>query len=115
MCYTRLSGKTRELKQKLSSPRAPAVYHLKDNARIIPESTRVMIRDLLGIGTAEARVTETIKIVGEGLGVVVEGNVSATSVGRIGSEGGVAAEMQIVHEVNQSNGMSSCYCLRLET
>lgn len=64
-----------------------------------------MIRELLGIGIPEARVADTIQIVGASVGIVVEGDISATSVARIACEGGVAAEMQIVHEIEKSKGM----------
>ena len=63
------------------------------------------------------KLNEVIHIVGRGFGFEIndKDNVSARTVGRVMKEGGIAAEMQIVHEIETAKGMNlSDHNLKLE-
>ncbi|TFY50881.1 hypothetical protein EVG20_g11277 [Dentipellis fragilis] len=77
--------------------------------RVIQDSTRDLVRELVSLGIPASAIDLTIHRVAEALGVSTEGNVSTRSVGRIVLEGGVASELQIVEDVQQSKGITlSC-------
>ncbi|KAG9122101.1 hypothetical protein FRC07_001662 [Ceratobasidium sp. 392] len=48
-------------------------------------------------------ISDVIKVVAEGLGIQIEGSVSARSVARVMLEGLIQARMQVGHELNQAN------------
>jgi chromosome segregation ATPase len=74
---------------------------LKDHG-IIREETRDMVRNLVQLGVPMENVSSALKSVAEGLGVQVQGHVSTRSIGRIVLEGGVAAKLQLVHEIEHA-------------
>jgi hypothetical protein len=47
-------------------------------------------------------MSNTLKTVAQGLGVRIKGHISTCSVGRIVLEGGVAAKLQLVHEIENA-------------
>jgi hypothetical protein len=52
------------------------------------------------------QVSSAVKVVAHGFGVNVKGCISACSVGCITLEGGLAAQLQIVHEIEHAPGKS---------
>ena len=64
-----------------------------------------MIRDLQTLNVPVEKLNEVVHIVGKGFGLKVMDNMSTRTIGRVMREGGVAAEMQIVHEIEQAKGM----------
>lgn len=102
----RLQSK-KQRKEKENLP--PPVVAMKDKDGSISATMRGVIRQLTGLGVPEKKVGPAIEIVAKGLGVQLKDSVSARSVGRIASEAGIAAQLQIVDEmrVENSSGMSS--------
>ncbi|KAF9233996.1 hypothetical protein BU15DRAFT_53177, partial [Melanogaster broomeanus] len=81
-------------------------FLLKEN-NIITEDSRAMIRELVAdLDVPVASIQGVIKAVAEGLQVPLEGRVSQRSIGRIVKEGGVAADVQLVDEVLQAQGIT---------
>jgi hypothetical protein len=74
---------------------------LKDKG-VIREETRDIVCNLVQLGVPMETVSSALETVAEGLGVRVQGHVSTRSVGRIVLEGGVAAKLQLVHEIEQA-------------
>jgi hypothetical protein len=71
---------------------------------IVQEECREMLRDLQTLNVPVEKLNEVVHVVEKGLGVKVMDNVSTRTIGRVMREGGVAAEMQIVHEIEQAKG-----------
>ncbi|KDQ06229.1 hypothetical protein BOTBODRAFT_121805 [Botryobasidium botryosum FD-172 SS1] len=69
---------------------------------VIDIKSRDMVRKLVGGGVPMAHVDETIKTVCEGFGVEMEESIDRRSVSRITREGGVAAKIQIMYELDKS-------------
>ena len=82
----------------------PNERHLNHKG-IVQEECREMIRDLQTLNVPVEKLNEVVHIVGKGFGLKVMDNVSARTIGRVMREGGVAAEMQIAHEIEQAKGM----------
>ncbi|KDQ18614.1 hypothetical protein BOTBODRAFT_103772 [Botryobasidium botryosum FD-172 SS1] len=80
-------------------------HRLKTKGAFDPRS-RDMIRKLLGSGTSMARVNETVDIVLDGVGQKKMDTIDRRSVSRINREGGVAAKIQIVYELNKAEACS---------
>ncbi|KDQ09796.1 hypothetical protein BOTBODRAFT_178707 [Botryobasidium botryosum FD-172 SS1] len=80
-------------------------HRLKTKGVVNPRS-RDMIRRLLGSGTSMARVNETVDIVLDGMGQKKMDSIDRRSVSRINREGGVAAKIQIVYELNKAKACS---------
>jgi hypothetical protein len=72
---------------------------------VVQEECRGMLRDLQTLNVPVEKLNEVVHVVGKGLGLKVMDNVSTRTIGRVMREGGVAAEMQIVHEIEQAKGM----------
>ncbi|CAE6466943.1 unnamed protein product [Rhizoctonia solani] len=83
-------------------------YHLKNSMGVIKPEVRDMLRKLACEGVSTERASDVINIVAEGLGVDIEGTVSAHSVARIMFEGLVTARMQIAHELMQAKSVTIC-------
>jgi hypothetical protein len=97
--------KQRAVSKALEKAKAvPNERHLKHKG-IVQEESREMIRDLQTLNVPVEKLNEVVHIVGKGFGLKVMDNVSARTIGRVMREGGVAAEMQIVHEIEQAKGM----------
>lgn len=62
-----------------------------------------MARALVKAGCGQAHVSAVIKEISAGIGVMVTGNISRRTVGRSILEGGVAAELQLAHEIKQTD------------
>jgi chromosome segregation ATPase len=91
----RLPGK---VKSVLEKPHA-----LKEKG-IFTEQARTMTRELVKAGVPMEQVGSAVKAVAQGFGVNIKGNISARSVGRITLEGGIAAQLQLVHEIQHAPG-----------
>ncbi|TEB17434.1 hypothetical protein FA13DRAFT_1650221 [Coprinellus micaceus] len=78
------------------------VARLKEKG-VITMETRRMVRRLGKENVPDAKIDAVIHIVGEGLGVEVDGHIDPRSVGRIIAEGGIASEIQIVDELKPEN------------
>jgi hypothetical protein len=61
-----------------------------------------MARYLASVGTAEKKIGETIKTIGEMIGVEVDRVMGTRTVGRAILESGVAAELQLAYEMAKS-------------
>ena len=71
---------------------------------VVTPVAREMIRELSALNVAGTSVNAVIHTVGNWLGYKVEDAVSERTVGRIILEGGVAAKLQIVHEISSTEG-----------
>lgn len=102
------------VKQKKRAPArtALAVAKTTKNAKtallfskgMISESCREMIRELVKYGVPEERVNDVIHACCDAFDIVVPRGITARSVGRIVREGGVAAEIQLGHEIVNAKG-----------
>lgn len=75
-----------------------ATLHLKEKG-VVPEPVRVLVRDLVELGLKVNQVNGAIALVARATGNAVAGRLSERSIGRFVREGGVAAAMQIVDEI----------------
>jgi len=90
---------------KMSKP----ILKLKDKGNFTDES-RTMVRDLVAtLNVPATSVNGVVQVVAGALGAEVEGAMSCRSVRRMVLEGGIAAEAQLVDEINQAEG--SCFDL----
>jgi hypothetical protein len=99
----------RALKKAMAGP---GDLYMKENG-VIKEECREMLRELQVLNVPVEKVNAVVHVVAKGFGLKVKDNVSARAVGRIMREGGIAAEIQLVHEVEQAKGcsfLSSCQC-----
>ena len=87
-----------KVKHSLEKPHA-----LKEKG-IFTEQARTMTRELVKVGVPMEQVGSAVKAVAQGFGVNVKGHISARSVGRITLEGGLAAQLQLVHEIEHAPG-----------
>ena len=76
--------------------------HLKEKG-VVSDPSRAMVRNLVQLGVPVANVEGAINAVSEQLGVSVQDSLSARTVSRIVLEGGVAAKLQLVHEIQQTD------------
>ncbi|KAJ2923670.1 hypothetical protein H1R20_g13424, partial [Candolleomyces eurysporus] len=72
---------------------------LKEKGGAVSFPIRGVVRQLSALGIPESNTNQVIHTVGHGLGVKIEGDVSARTVGRIVAAGGLAAQVQIVDEL----------------
>jgi hypothetical protein len=87
-----------------TSPNISQPYQLKEKG-VIGEETRRIVRDLVQLGVPMENVSNTLETVAQGLGVEIKGHISMRSVGRIVLEGGVAAKLQLVHEIENTQSV----------
>jgi hypothetical protein len=80
-------------------------YSLKENG-IFSKQTRTMTHELVKVGVPMEQVGSAVKAVAQGFGVNVKGCISVHSIGHIMLEGGIAAQLQIVHEIEHVPGKS---------
>ncbi|EUC65941.1 hypothetical protein RSOL_503290 [Rhizoctonia solani AG-3 Rhs1AP] len=107
--YGRAMLKITEYKEQSSTEVVvPDQYPLKNSIGIIKPEVRDMLRKLACEGVATERASEVIDIVAEGLGIYIEGTISARSVARIMFEGLITARMQIAHELMQAKSITIC-------
>jgi hypothetical protein len=92
----RLARMPKKVSRVLSQP-----HQLKEKG-VIREETRHIVRELVQLGVPMENVSNTLEAVAQGLGVGIKGHISTRSVGRIVLEGGVAAKLQLVHEIEQA-------------
>ena len=64
-----------------------------------------MIQGLVGLGISTKKVNEIIHTVAGGIGLPVVDHIDSHSVSHITLEGGIAAEMQLAHEVHSAGSM----------
>jgi hypothetical protein len=64
-----------------------------------------MLRDLQTLNMPVEKLNEVVHIVGRGFGLEIKDNVSIRTIGCVMREGGVASEMQIVHEIDAAKGV----------
>jgi hypothetical protein len=79
------------------------VHHLKEKG-VVPESSRALVREFVHLNIPVENINKTIQSVSHTLGVVVDGTLSKRTASRIIREGGIAAKLQIVHEIENVNG-----------
>ena len=70
---------------------------------VYTRQARAMARYLASVGTAEKKIGETIKTIGEMIGVEVDRVMDSRTVGRAILESGVAAELQLAYEMAKSD------------
>jgi hypothetical protein len=99
----RLSMRLARLPEKVSRV-LDQPHQLKEKG-VIRDGTRHIVRDLVQLGVPMENVSSALEAVAQGLGMKVKGHVSTRSVGRIVLEGGVAAKLQLVHEIEQAEGV----------
>ncbi|KAG2133325.1 hypothetical protein DEU56DRAFT_739092 [Suillus clintonianus] len=81
-------------------------FALKEKG-IFTDTSRAMVRNMVATLDVPIRsVNATINAVAEALGVEITGSVSGHSIRRIVAEGGVAAEAQLVDEMNIAKGVT---------
>lgn len=61
---------------------------------------------MVSSGTAEAKVGETLQVIGKSLGISIEEKMSKRSVHRAILEHGVAADIQLAYEILKSGSQS---------
>ncbi|KAF8059514.1 hypothetical protein FPV67DRAFT_1426248 [Lyophyllum atratum] len=83
----------------------PGNFYLKEK-NVIKDAIREMIRKLVCLSVPEEKIDDMIHVVGEGLGCRVVDSVSTRTVSRIIHEGGIAAEMQLVSEIEGAKGLT---------
>ncbi|KAF8220609.1 hypothetical protein L208DRAFT_1089625, partial [Tricholoma matsutake] len=76
-------------------------YSLKENG-IFTEETWTITCELVKVRVPMEQVGNAVKAVAQGFGVNVKGCISACSIGCITLEGGLAAQLQIVHEIEHA-------------
>jgi hypothetical protein len=76
--------------------------HLKEKGGVVSFPIRSVVRQLSALGIPESNTNRVIHVVGDGLGVKIEGNISARTVGWIVDAGGLAAQVQIVDELQSA-------------
>lgn len=81
----------------------PTDVYLKEKG-IVKDSARDMVRTMLTNNVAAERVNTLVKSVTDFLGMTLRDGISARSAGRIMKEGGVASELQLVHEIETARG-----------
>lgn len=96
----RLSRGEVRYKHKLYEPRT----HRMKIKGVISDDSREMIQGLVGLGVSTKKVNEVIQTVAGGIGFPVVDRIDSHSVSRITLEGGIAAEMQLAHEVHSAGG-----------
>jgi hypothetical protein len=87
-----------KLEKALSKP-----FALKENG-VFTEDTRTMTRELVKLGVPMEQVGNAVEAVAKGVRVNVKGHISTRSVGRVTLEGGLAAQLQLVHEIENAPG-----------
>jgi hypothetical protein len=90
----------RALKQAAARP---GDLYMKDKG-VIKEDCREMLRELQVLNVPVEKINAVIHVVAKGFGLNVKDQVSARAVGRIMREGGVAAQIQLVHEAEHAKG-----------
>ncbi|KAJ8586431.1 hypothetical protein M405DRAFT_864584 [Rhizopogon salebrosus TDB-379] len=90
----------------------PATFALKEKG-VFTDTSRAMVRDLVAnLDVPIQSVNATINVVAEALGVEVDGEASGRSIRRMVTEGGIAAETQLVDEISHAKGMSVVFISR---
>jgi hypothetical protein len=108
----RTTKRLRRAREKLDELKDSSIgtVRLKEKG-VVPAEIRSVVRQLVNSGVPEAKVDQVLGIVAGGLGLQLEGKISARTVGRIISAGGLAAQIQIVDEIQNSNGICALlYC-----
>jgi hypothetical protein len=100
----RLAKRVARLPGKMQS--ALKKPHVLKEKGIFTEQARTMTRELVKVGVPVEHIGGAVKAVVQGFGVNIEGDISARSVGRITLEGGIAAQLQLVHEIQHAPGKS---------
>ncbi|KAG5634791.1 hypothetical protein H0H81_000764, partial [Sphagnurus paluster] len=67
----------------------------------ISDAMQATIWKLVALNVPEGKICDVLHAVTKGYGVKVDGSVSVRTVGRIVKEGGVAADIQLVQEIEQ--------------
>ncbi|KAF8880977.1 hypothetical protein BD779DRAFT_1445829 [Infundibulicybe gibba] len=83
----------------------PCVQNVKEGG-LIKESMRTMSRELVKLGVPVKNVSEAVHSVADGLSIAVTGDISTRSVGRLTLEGGIAAKLQLVHEIENAASLT---------
>ena len=109
------------LKQKKRAPVRTALAVAKTTKKVktvslfskgmISEPCREMICELVKHGVPEELVNDVIHACCDAFDIQVPKGITLRSVGRIVQEGGVAAEMQLGHEILNAKGEYICYIL----
>ncbi|KAF8059795.1 hypothetical protein FPV67DRAFT_1707711 [Lyophyllum atratum] len=84
----------------------PGEAYLKAKGGIVKDAVREVIRQLSILNVPEEKMNMVIHAVAKGLGVRVMDRVSSRTVSRILMEGGVAAEQQLVCEIEQEKALT---------
>ena len=71
---------------------------------VILDSTWDKIRELIKYGIPVEHVDDVFHVVAEEFGITIKDSISTHSVSQIILEGGVAAKLQIMHEIIHTNG-----------
>lgn len=85
-----------------AAARKSATFDLCQNGAVRNE-VRQMARALVKAGCGQEHVSAVIKEVSAGIGITVTGSISRRTVGRSILEGGIAAELQLAHEIKQTD------------
>ncbi|CAA7270142.1 unnamed protein product [Cyclocybe aegerita] len=73
---------------------------------VVTNSGREMIMELSSARVPDSSIDSVIQTVGRWLGIHVCNAISERTVGRIIKEGGVAAKLQMVHEIEREKGFT---------
>jgi hypothetical protein len=82
----------------------PNERHMKKKG-IVQDECWEMLRDLQTLNVPVEKLNEVVHVVGRGFGLEIKDNVSTRTIGRVMREGGIASEMQLVHEIDVAKGV----------
>lgn len=106
--HVKLSKRVARIPEKIEKALSKP-HPLKENG-FFTEDTRMMTRELVKLGVPMEQVSNTVEAVAKGVGVNVKGHISTRSVGRVTLEGGLTAQLQLVHEIeNVPGGLYRAY------
>ncbi|KAJ7908522.1 hypothetical protein B0H13DRAFT_1617392 [Mycena leptocephala] len=98
-----LAKKVARLPARIESGAAKLAFKSLKEHGVISSEIRGCVRDLVALGAPLEGVSKMIHAVAKGLNIKITDTISARSAGRIVLEGGVAANLQIVHNIKNAD------------
>jgi len=103
MKVSRFPGqKAMAVKRGVEKSQAEATAFQLKHKGVVTDDTRDMCLELLASGVPAAAVNSAIKTVSRHVGKEVKDSISAQTVGQVTTEGGIAAEIQIMDKIQSS-------------
>ncbi|KAJ7610542.1 hypothetical protein DFH06DRAFT_1148087 [Mycena polygramma] len=79
---------------------------MKGKGGIFTETSREMFRELVALKVSPENIDPVIHTVGRGLGFQVQDHISARHVGRVMEEAGIASDIQVAMEIDESKAVA---------